>query len=289
MLLPVAPLRLTAQTQWFTPVWLVVAICISIFFHIGILFLQFVMPEHDSTKKSVIEMIMVNDYNQLRNDEAKIFANAALQGGGEADNGRKTSPLMREENDKNGNVLQTQEAKVAAMETTMKQRLLAAKNATMKEFNVASMETKEQHEWQEAFAVIARRQAEIEKNIQDYNARPRKYFDGPHTNSHAAAIYVQQWRNRVEDWGNQHYPEDARGQIYGDVVLTVEIDQAGRTLSINVEKGSGHAILDRAAIDSVKRSSPFGKFTGAMKNSIDILVLTRTWSYSATGLATKGS
>lgn len=289
MLSPVAPLRLTAPTQWFTPLWLVAAVCISIIFHIGVLFVQFVMPEHASTTKATIEMMLVNDYNQLRNDEAKVFANAALQGGGDADNGRKTSPLMREEDDKNGNALQAQEAKVAAMETTMKQQLLAAKKTTMKEFDVAGMEKKEQREWVEAFAVIARRQAEIEKNIQDYNARPRKYFDGPNTNSHDAAVYVQQWRNRVEDWGNQHYPEDARGQIYGDVVLTVEIDQAGRMLSINVEKGSGHDVLDKAAINSVKRSSPFGKFTGAMKSSMDILVLTRTWSYSTTGLATKGS
>lgn len=289
MLSPIAPLRLTAPTQWFTPVWLVVAICISIVFHIGVLFVQFVMPEHESTNKAVIEMIMVNDYNQLRNEEAKVFANAALQGGGDADNGRKTSPLMRDEEEKHGNSLQEQTAKITATENMVKQQLLAARQTTMKEFNVAGMESKEQREWQEAFAVIARRQAEIEKNIQDYNARPRKYFDGPHTNSHAAAVYVQQWRNRVEDWGNQNYPEGARGQIYGDVVLTVEIDRTGRPLSINVEKGSGHAILDKAAIESVKRSSPFGKFTSAMKEAMDVLVLTRTWSYSANGLATKGS
>lgn len=288
MLTPVAPLRLPARTQWLAPFWLVVAISISVVLHLGALFVQFVMPEHKGANKAVIEMILVNDYNQLRNQDAKVFANAALQGGGDAESGRKTSPLMREEEERNGNALHAQESKVAATEQTMKQKLLAARQSSAKEFDVAGMSAKEQQEWQEAFAVIARRQAEIEKNIQDYNARPRKYFDGPHTNSHEAAMYVQQWRNRVEDWGNQHYPEEARGKLYGDVVLTVEIDQTGRALAINVEKSSGHDILDKAAVDSIKRSAPFGKFTNSMKGNMDVLVLTRTWSYSPNGLATKG-
>lgn len=281
-----APLRLPARTQWLSQTWLVGAIVLSTVLHVGVLFVQFVMPENKTPNKAVIEMILVNDYNQLRNDEAKVFANAALQGGGEADEGRKTSPLMREDEEKNGNALRAQEAKVAASEEAMKQKLLASQKG-MKEFNVSSMDPKAQQEWQEAFAVIARRQAEIEKNIQDYNARPRKYFDGPHTNSHEAAVYVQQWRARVEDWGNQHYPEEARGKLYGDVVITVEIDTNGRALTINVEKSSGHQVLDRAAIDSIKRSAPFGKFTASMKNAMDVLVLTRTWSYSPNGLATK--
>lgn len=287
MLTPVAPLRLTAPSQWFAPLWLVTAISISVVLHVGMLFVQFVMPETPGANKAVIEMILVNDYNQSRNEEAKVFANAALQGGGDADNGRKTSPLMREDEDKNGNALQAQESRVAAMEQTMQQKLLAARQTAIKEFNVAGMAPKEQQEWQEAFAVIARRQAEIEKSIQDYSARPRKYFDGPHTNSHEAAMYVQQWRTRVEDWGNQNYPEDARGKLYGDVILTVEIDHTGRALTINVAKSSGHDILDRAAIDSVKRSAPFGKFTSSMKGAMDVLVLTRTWSYSTDGMATK--
>lgn len=281
-----APLRLLPRKQWFPQTWMVGAIVLSTVVHVGVLFVQFVMPENTTPNKAVIEMILVNDYNQLRNDEAKVFANAALQGGGEADEGRKTSPLMREDEEKNGNALRAQEAKVAASEDTMKQKLLASQKG-MKQFDVASMDPKAQQEWQEAFAVIARRQAEIEKNIQDYNARPRKYFDGPHTNSHEAAVYVQQWRARVEDWGNQHYPEEARGKLYGDVVITVEIDTNGRALAINVEKSSGHQVLDRAAIDSIKRSAPFGKFTSAMKNAMDVLVLTRTWSYSPNGMATK--
>ena len=287
MLTPAAPLRLPAPTQWLAPLWLVTAIFISVVLHMGMIFVQFVMPEDKRANKAIIEMILVNDYNQSKNEDAKVFANAALQGGGDADTGRKTSPLMREEEDKNGNSLQAQESKIAVTEQTMKQKLLAAKNTAMKEFNVAGMEPKEQQEWQDAFAVIARRQAEIEKNIQDYNARPRKYFDGPHTNSHEAATYVQQWRTRVEDWGNQHYPEEARGKLYGDVILTVEIDQTGRALAINVEKSSGHDILDKAAIDSVKRSAPFGRFTTSMKNAMDVLVLTRTWNYSTNGLETK--
>lgn len=288
MLASAAPLQFHVRTQWLTPLWLAAAISISVVFHVGALFVQFVMPEHARANKAVIEMILVNDYNKDRNDDATVFANAALQGGGDADKGRKTSPLLREDADKDGDALQAQESRVAATEKAMKQKLLVARQSTLTEFNVAGMTPTEQQEWQESFAVIARRQAEIEKNIQDYNARPRKYFEGPHTNSHEAAVYVQQWRSRVEDWGNQNYPDEARGKLYGDVVLTVEIDKTGRVAVIDVKKSSGYEILDKAALESIKRSAPFGQFTAAMKNSMDVLVLTRTWSYSANGLATKG-
>ena len=95
MLTSVAPLSLAPRPQRFAPVWLVGAIVISVLVHILVLFVQFVMPESKTPSKAVIEMILVNDYNQARNAEAKVFANAALQGGGEAESGRKTSPLAR--------------------------------------------------------------------------------------------------------------------------------------------------------------------------------------------------
>lgn len=287
MLSSSASIFLPARQKLRIPFWLVFAILLSVATHLMMLFVQFIMPDTAGPNKAVIEMILVNDYNRSENSDATVYANAALQGGGDAEKGRKTSPLMRDEQELNGLSLKEQEARVVAMENTVKQKILTSKQPSLKEVDLAGMDEKERQEWQESFTAIARRQAEIEKNIQDYNARPRKYFDGPHTNSHDAAIYVQQWRDRVEDWGNNNYPEAALGKVYGDAILTVELNPEGVPLVIHIEKSSGYDVLDKAAIESVKKSAPFGTFTTAMKKSMDVLVLTRTWMYSTNGLQTK--
>ena len=261
------------------------AILFSFLVHIAVLFVQFVFPEHSPLSNNTIEMILVNDNNALVNTNAPVLANAALDGGGDAQKGRATSPLVREEQAKDGDSVKAMDAQVRKQEALLAQKLLAAKNG-MKEFDVAQLSPEERAQWESSFAAIARRQAEIEKNIQDYNARPRKYFDGPHTNSHEAALYVHQWRTRVEEWGNAHYPVEAKGRVYGDVTLTVELNKAGQLLGVQVEKSSGHRVLDQAAVDSVRRSGPFGGFTPAMAGKMDVLVITRTWTYAAGEMAT---
>lgn len=49
------------------------------------------------------------------------------------------------------------------------------------------------------------------------------------------------------------YPLQARRRrLEGTVILRVEVDEHGRPLSIMVDSGSGHAILDRAAVAGVR-------------------------------------
>lgn len=262
-------------------------IAISLVLHLAVLFLQFVFPDVSSSRDNTIEMILVNENNQQLNPTASVLANAALEGGGEAEEGRMASPLVRDDETRNGDHVRALDERVRQQETQLTKKLLAAQTG-MREFDVASLSPEERQEWEASFAAIARRQAEIEKNIRDYNARPRKYFDGPHTNSHEAALYVNQWRNKVEEWGNNHYPAEAKGKVYGDVTLTVELNKEGQLITVQVEKSSGHPVLDRAALESVRRSGPFGSFTPSMAGKMDILVITRTWTYSAGEMATRG-
>ena len=82
---------------------------------------------------------------------------------------------------------------------------------------------------------------------------------------------------------------EAKGKVYGDVTLTVELNKAGQLVAVQVEKSSGHPVLDKAALESVRQSGPFGSFTPAMAGKMDILVITRTWTYSAGEMATRGT
>ena len=70
------------------------------------------------------------------------------------------------------------------------------------------------------------------------------------------ARYAGQLKGRLEE--SMHYPRAARlaGQE-GKVVVRFVIDRNGRVLSIVLEQASGHAILDREAVEMIERGEPF--------------------------------
>lgn len=257
--------------------------------HSYILFANFVEPSSETIKKNNIQIILLNQSNKIAESPlAKLYANASSNGGGEKAEGHRTSPLDASPLDKNGDSLVEQEKVIIDQEKELSQKLETIREITAQQSKmVKAFQGAEKKKHQELLSKIQRKQAEIEEQIADYNARPKKYFDGPHTSLHEAAIYVDQWKTKVETWGNQFYPEEARGKIYGDVILTVEIHKSGRPALIQVEKSSGYSILDQAAVESVKKSGPFQKFNETMAQKMDILVITRTWTYGPDGLSTK--
>ena len=64
---------------------------------------------------------------------------------------------------------------------------------------------------------MQRLQAQIEKQIEDYNKRPRRMTFGINAQGVAYARYVEQWRAKIEKLGTQFYPDEARGRVYGTV------------------------------------------------------------------------
>ena len=68
---------------------------------------------------------------------------------------------------------------------------------------------------------------------------------------------------------SMHYPRAARlaGQ-QGSVVVRFVIDRNGAVLSIVLEKPSGHAILDREAVEMIERAEPFPTMPGEMSGEV---------------------
>lgn len=55
----------------------------------------------------------------------------------------------------------------------------------------------------------------------------------------------------------KHYPPEARmNRLEGRVVVRVVIDAQGRLVDATIATGSGHALLDHAALDVIRRSCP---------------------------------
>src|SRR5436309_1270692 len=82
-----------------------------------------------------------------------------------------------------------------------------------------------------------RLEAQIAKDIDAYQKRPKRRFIGARAEEYRFARYVEDWRLKVERIGNLNYPEAARAEkIYGSLLLTVGIRADGSVESIAVDR-----------------------------------------------------
>lgn len=128
---------------------------------------------------------------------------------------------------------------------------------------------------------IARLEAEIAREWEEYQKRPRRMFLGARVQEYIFARYVEDWRAKVERVGNLNYPQAAREQkIYGSLTLTVAIKADGGVEKVEINRSSGHKMLDAAAVKIVELASPFAAFSEDVKKKADILEITRTWTFT---------
>lgn len=127
---------------------------------------------------------------------------------------------------------------------------------------------------------IARLSTVIDQKTQAYAKRPRKKFINASTKEYKYANYLEAWRRKVERIGNLNYPDEARRrQLYGNLILEVELNQDGSVMQIRLTHSSGHKLLDDAAMRIVELAAPFAPFPAEIRKETDRLVITRTWQF----------
>ena len=82
-----------------------------------------------------------------------------------------------------------------------------------------------------------RLEAQIAKDMETYQKRPKRRFVGARAEEYRFARYVEDWRLKIERIGNLNYPEAAREQkLYGSLLLTVSIKSDGSVENIEVNR-----------------------------------------------------
>lgn len=132
----------------------------------------------------------------------------------------------------------------------------------------------------DSVAAIARLEAQIDRRLDEFSKRPRKVQIGTRAREHRFAQYAEDWRQKVERIGTLNYPDAARGRLYGNLVLTVSIRADGTVERIDVDRSSGHDVLDKAAIEIVRMAAPYAPFPPDIRADTDIIEITRTWSFT---------
>lgn len=122
--------------------------------------------------------------------------------------------------------------------------------------------------------------AEIEKRINEENARPKKRYISPATREEVYAIYYDELRRKIEDRGTTNFPEQAGKKLYGELTMVLTVNFDGKVLDTEVVQTSGSLTLDRRAQTIVRSSGPFGAFSDAMRRKADQIVVVSRFRFT---------
>jgi len=266
------------------------AIGFSIALHITAMSVHFKFPDAmrwKSTSKP-LEVVLVNARTKERPTQADVLAQANLDRGGNVDENRQAAtPLPVVEPRKPGRDLAEAQRRVQQLEA-QQQKLLTQTRRSQAQVPAeaprqapAEEPSREQSGRDLADLSLAamRLQAQIDRQIQEYQKRPRKKFIGARAAEDRFAFYEDAWRVKVERLGTLNYPPEARGKHYGNLRLTVTIRPDGSVESIELDRSSGLKVLDQAAFKIVKMATPFAAFPPEIRRDTDLLVITRTWFF----------
>lgn len=271
-----------------------IALPISLAVHAALLALRFSSSPPRPPEASTLEVVLVNARTQAAPIRPKLLAQNTLNGGGPATEGYSASPLPRTTDDPSAETavlaalhqrqvqLERQQTRLLTLLESKRTALLAQ---TGRDVADESADAGDDELTQEAVLVNAQISA-LKAAIKRYDARPRQRFTAPSTQSVPYAQYVEAWRKKIEIIGTEHYPEQARGKVYGQLRMTVYIRKNGELLRVEIDRPSKYPILNSAAKRIVQLAAPFAPFPPALASNTDILAITRTWHFVNSELTT---
>jgi protein TonB len=271
-----------------------IAIVLSLCVHAAVLAIRFVAPTPHTTESTALDVTLVNARTEAAPITPTILAQNQINAGGDDNRGVASSPLPRTADSSPDQVVlaalrkrqEDLEKEQQALYTQLEseQKTVPAKNRP--DLLQQSTDTGEDNRDQESLILNAQISA-IRERIQEYNARPRERFVGPATKSVAYAQYVEAWRKKIELLGTEHYPDEARGKVYGELQLTVYIGRDGQLIRAEINRPSDHAVLNLAAKRIVQLAAPFPPLPPEIAKTTDILAITRTWHFTNNTLSTE--
>ena len=262
-----------------------IALLVSVGLHGALLTVRFVDPEGFNRifQDTPLEVILVNSRSGEAPEKAQAIAQASLAGGGEAEAGRSKSPLPPSALLEIGDAAEDTHKQIEQLRETQAQLLtqvrreLALLPATDPLRDEGDPDAREQEDRRRQLIQLL---AEIEKRINEENARPKKRYISPAVREEVYALYYDQLRRKIEERGTRNFPENQGKKLYGELTMNVTVDSEGRVVETDVVRPSNSKVLDRRAVAIVNAAAPFGRFDAAMRRSADQLVITSRFKFT---------
>ncbi len=287
--LPPPPVLLSVQKMIAVSIPTQIAVCASVSIHLFLILAvgaKLFDPKNFMPPHNAMDVVLVNAKSSNKPTKADALAQANLDGGGNTDEKRRAKtplPAVDQTAAKNEKMA---EQRVKQLEQEMKTLMTQAKSSA----KILQGEVSQQPsgapkplssvQLLQQSMEIQRLEAELAKEQEAYQQRPKRKFIGGRTTEYRFAQFVDNWRIKIERVGNLNYPEEAkRTGLQGQLQLTVAIKANGEVEDIKVERSSGSKTLDQAAKRIVMLSAPFDRFPDNIKRDTDVLHITRTWIF----------
>jgi protein TonB len=266
------------------------SVAFSLLLHALLLTIHFTFPDALRWHRSdpSLEVILVNARTRERPGTADALAQTNLAGGGDTDQDRRAkTPLPVIDPKKAGRDLAQAERRVRELEAQQRKLLAQSRKADARVPPEALNRMPDEsappalsgRDLADLSLAAMRLQAQIDRQVEAYQKRPRKKFIGASAVEYRFAQYEEDWRQKVERVGTVNYPAAARGKLYGNLRMTVTLRADGNVELIELDRSSGLRILDDAAFRIVRMASPYASFPADIRRDTDLLVITRTWFF----------
>lgn len=263
-----------------------IALGLSVLAHAALLAVRFADPEAFNRvfQETPLEIILVNAKARGEApDKPQALAQASLAGGGDLDKGRATSPLppsaftavgdSAEEAQKQIEAMQAQQMMLLAQ---VRAQLAAMPMPDPRQAGQPNDNTAQEEKRRQLLELLA----QIERRVNEENARPKRRFVSPATKEATYAVYVDTLRRKIEARGTERFPQAGGKKLYGELTMIVSVNFDGSLLGTEIVQSSGNRELDRRAQAIVASIGNFGRFTDAMRRQTDQLLMPSRFKFT---------
>jgi len=119
---------------------------------------------------------------------------------------------------------------------------------------------------------------------------PRQLIISADTRESTVAAYLDNWKRRIEAVGDEYFAElGSLEGLSGSPILEVKIEASGQLSEVIIRKSSGSRVVDQAALDILRRASPFEAFPDSVAAEYDRFLFTYKWLFSDRSIASTAS
>jgi protein TonB len=254
---------------------------------IGVTFNPYILDDFSDAISLEVTIVADPDQRIDRPDEAEYLAQASQQGGGNTtDEIRPSSPLesaspidnLGEENAESLLEATAHEQSADQLVTTQSEQ----------DLKVAD-ELRQDPQPDDSTAIALERGDDVtlplpqaeDSTLLIHDDDPRQLVISADTRESVIAGYLDNWKRRIELVGQEYFPElGDLPDVTGSPTLEVSIESSGQLTEVVIRKSSGSAVLDKAALDILRRASPFEPFPPEVRSDYDRLRFAYKWVFS---------
>ncbi len=245
-----------------------------------------------------LEVTIVADADQQidRPDDAEYLAQASVEGGGNTtEQVRPSAPLQSAMPVDNEGIEEGTTLIDAKSHERSADEVLASQDTSDRQVEI---DPRTDPQSDDSIAIVMEAGSEVtlplprddDASLLIRDNEPRQLIISADTRESVVAAYLDNWKRRIEAVGASYLPQLGNlDNITGSPTLMVRIDITGALAEAVIRKSSGSTVLDLAALEIVRRASPFDAFPPEVSSEYDTVRFEYKWLFAEQVITNEGA